>query len=743
MPQCPKCGANMVPLRGKLTGRGWGCSLNRWDPRTKRATGCDGIVWNKSSFQKRERTPRASDWPGRLSRFKRTAEQEEIRRVLSLAPDARGSRMVICNAVAGSAKSWSMADSGEVIYQREGASRLQDWWQVAFNLNARDSLEGKLPALWPNVATINSFGGRLQGYTFRQYKSGKVTTIFREMVKGLPRDERPNPGPLKSFTERAQDMLIYTEDSGDKSYWQQAIASLSMRFPGLGKRLEKEDAAEVVREYLPLVMYEAQRDGSVISIGEQCSRPATTAIRSSGWRVRWEWFNRGHEWTDSDISHLATLIRAVRLPQVRGVIVDEAQDLSLSQVVLFMAATWRSGELVLVGDDVHGCPGEPDYKSGQGIFGWRGAGILKLSVIPRLWQELTGERPVEVGLSETFRIGPAGVAFLEPFCPRMRTSRPEGCDEVQTSVPAENAYDAWLNLPENETALWLFRRNAPIGPIFRATLKDRKRVCLRGGGDFTGKVDGALFDACNAVSEGNGWYDDAGEYKVNLTDCIRQLRLQGMEDDSSSATTGEDSLASLLADLGQAILDDASILREANDGEGNALKTVASVGNLRRFVTYFASINAPRVLSTVYRSKGDEADLVIVDDCEALNEPWNGDERERDAVAFVACSRQKRLLLVCGEIDPPCFSGHGEPQDSAGEQESSEPATEPTPSPKSASKPQSPRKSQAADNAEWHAARQEMERTYAREDSGALKPLDLFGGEVEPSKPKRTRKPRK
>lgn len=661
--RCPKCGSGLTPMRGSMAGKGWNCSQGRWDFKTRSVIGCDGKVWNRGSFTRKEKTPRPACW---LSIEKPTDEQNELRRLLSLAPSARGGRLLIVDAVAGSAKTSSMAWVSEAIQKRVGAAEILNWSTVAFNTNAADGLSAKIPEAWPNIGTINSTGGRWQGYSFRNYKSAKVRNIFKELIEPLPKKERPRMGPLSAFCERGRDMLVYSDDTGDSGFWLEAVSRLACRFPGLAKRLEKETAAEVVAQYFPDCMVRSLADSKVIDLTEQYARPALAAIRKTGWRLPWHLLDRNAEWTDADIAHLATLIRAVDIPSAAGVIVDESQDLSLSQIVLFIAATYKRGELVLVGDDCHGTPGDADYKAGQGIFRWRGAGGGVLSLIPRLWKELTGERAVRASLSITFRVPPEGCAYVSAFCPRMRSNKPAGSGEVLTGLSAVDAFQRWLDLPEGQRALWLTRRNAPLGPIFMETIRARKRCCLRGGGDFSAKVDLAISDGLTRAGC-SPWYDDAGEYRASLAELIPALQEEASED---GAAGGDDSMGGFLLSIAQEIQRDPAILTEAyavnSDGtHGGALEAEATIGNLRRFVSYFAGLNAERVCSTVYRAKGDEADLVIVDDCESINTAWNGDAQERNAIAFVACTRQKSALLVCGEVAGPMGDEEATPAPSA------------------------------------------------------------------------------
>lgn len=375
-----------------------------------------------------------------------------------------------------------------------------------------------------------------------------------------------------------RDLLLYTDDSGAASFWSEALATCSVRFPALAKVMEKN--ADAIREYLPQVLVRALADRSVIDLTEQYCRPALEAIRATGWKQRPELCDRSHEWTADDLEHLARLIRAVRVPQVRGVIVDEAQDLSLSQIVLFLSATWRSGELILVGDDRHGQPDDDDYKAGQAIFGWRGAFPGSLALVSRLWEHLTGEKSQAFPLWVTFRCPPEICDAVRPLNRVMQSAKPRGSGEV-FSVSAGQAFTRWLDIPERGkdgkpfTALWITRRNAPLAAMFLATLRERKQVCLRGGGDMVAAVDRALYEPA-------GYYNDAGEYRVSLKQCLAKLA-DIISENGGEGQEDADSMESFLLEVGSEVLRDPTILEQAE------LKPEATVGNLRRFVLYFAS----------------------------------------------------------------------------------------------------------------------------------------------------------
>lgn len=639
---CPKCGyAPMIPMK---KGNGWrcGCPGNYW--QNNRWTKCDGVRWQQQTGRtfKREIIERPLDFPV-IS--KPTDDQKFYLTIQATAPHARPvrSRLTISNSGPGCAKSTTGAAGCANIYRRVGPNDILGWHFNAFNVNARISIEKKMPTLWSNVSTINGFGGRIQNYNFRNYKTAKLRNMFREWTAPLPEEKRPNAGPLFQIVERARDLLLYSANEGDSAWWETVLETVMDRFPGIAKRVTENNIA-TIRQYLPMLMVRGHAARGTIDLTEQYTRPATEAIHRTGWKMRPECCKRDHEWTDNDISHFCNLVKAIDVPQQKGCIVDEAQDLSLSQIALFLASTWKSGELTLVGDDKQ----EEPYRAGQAIFGWRGAFAGSLAFIERCWFALTGERANHCPLNVTFRLPPEIVDAVRPLNSTLVSAKPRGTGEVW-QVSESQAFQRWLAIDdETETALWITRRNAPLAPVFIDTIRERKKCCLRGGGEMQSQVDSVLYTAA-------GWYNDDGEFRTSLTSCIAKLSELVAQNEEGTASADADSMESFLLEIAQEIEKNPDILREAElDGR-------PTVGNLRRFVLYFADKDAPRVLSTVYRSKGDEADLVIVSDCDAFNQPWNGDSDEAAACRHVAATRAKRTLLVCGALSgviaPPAPDG--------------------------------------------------------------------------------------
>jgi len=433
--------------------------------------------------------------------------------------------------------------------------------------------------------------------------------------------------------ERTRDCCLYADPS-DRGAWGQIIGTVFARFPSLAKKCAGQE--KHIEAYLPDLAAACLSDSGTIDIQEQVTRPVTLAQHKTGWRMPPELvLAHASEWTDNDVAHFAKLVRSINLPSVAGMVVDEAQDLSLAQIAVVLAQTWKTGELTLIGDDQCGEPGEEGYKAGQAIYGWRGAFGGSLTLIARLWKELTGETAARLALTVTFRHGPEICDAYRPLNTVITSALPAGRSSAYM-VAGEQAFEAWLDVPEGMTALWITRTNAAIAPVFLETLRNHNDCTIRGGGDFQGAVDNALYEAA-------GWYDDGGEYRTSLKAALENLK-RIIAEQADGGETDPNSLEAFMLEMGEAIVRDPSLLDKAELTDRRL-----SVGNLRRFVVYFADRKSRRVLTTVYRCKGDEADLAVVADVGKFNESW-GDPCEDAACRHVALSRAKRLLLTCGGV---------------------------------------------------------------------------------------------
>lgn len=631
--KCPLCGGKLIPMS---SGKGFRCENNK--PRKvgdKWVNGgtCEHKEFSSSGFPARKQIDRPSTW--RVIENP-TEEQLAIFSQFSQAPQS-GGRLRVVNAGPGCAKTSTDAAGAKYLWQRVGD--LSGWHAVAFNRHAADDWAASLPLEFANVSTINSCLARAQGYKYQQYQANKLWQVFSGLTDHLPKDQRPRMGIIGSMVERMRDILLFNSDDADAAWWSDACECTIARFPGLARKWANQ--RDHVLRYLPAVFVRSQADAKKIDIGEQCTRPTTDAIARTGWTMPLSLAATKYAtaWSDQDVAHIARLVKAVRIEAADGLIIDEAQDLSLAQMVALVARVWRTGELYVVGDDCHGVPDDDDYKAGQGIFGWRGAFPGSMSLLARLWEELTGEAAVNLSLSYTMRCRPAIVRAVTPLNRQLKSIHPEGGEAVQVSE--EEAWQEWIDLPEDTRCLWLTRTNAPLAVLFRGTLKARRKVCLRGGKDLERLVGYTLREVAGVPKS------DQAEYPIPLEEAIDNLReLIATEYGDKEGGEGEDpnALEPFLLSVMEDVQQDPTLLQEA------ILPAKATCRNVQRMLAYFSTADAPRILSTVYRAKGDECDLCIVSDTEQFNTPWGGDEVESAACRLVAATRAKHRLLVVGSL---------------------------------------------------------------------------------------------
>jgi len=633
--KCPKCGADMVPM---ASNKGFRCAVpgNTW--RNGRWSICDGAVWNKgnSRWVNKPQAVRAESWPVIATP---TDEQTDIRDYLSMTPDERGGRCLIIDAGPGTAKTTTISWSMEGVYTRRGT--LECFGLRTFNRNAADVLLTKLPVECGDVNTLNSGFAQAQGFKFSQYDKGKALRLYKGMVSHLDEKDRPSFGKLGKVLERSRDICLWA-DAGDVGAWTEIIATVMERFPSLAKKCQGQE--KHILTYLPTLATLCLSEKSKIDIQEQVTRPVTEAMARTGWRMPCRLTTKkAAEWSDEDVSHFCALIRSIQLPNVAGLVIDEAQDLSLCQIAVVLAQTFRTGGLVIIGGDANGTPGQAGYKAGQAIYGWRGAFGGCLNLIARLWECLTGETAERKALTVTFRHGEEICAAYRPLNTVIESARPAGQSAAFT-VSGATAFETWLTLPEGQTALWITRTNAAIFPVFLDTLRECADCTIRGNGDFASSVDAALYEAAG-VADGNG------DFKVSLDDCLTELR-RIIEEQSDGGEVDPNSMEAFMLGIGEALQREPALLDKAQ-----LTDRALTVGNLRRFVVFFADKKSRRVLTTVYRCKGDEADLAVMADTTKFNESW-GDSMEDAACRHVAASRAKKLALyvghVIGVIAPKC-----------------------------------------------------------------------------------------
>ena len=247
------------------------------------------------------------------------------------------------------------------------------------------------------------------------------------------------------------------------------------------------------------------------------------------------------------------------------VVIDEAQDMNASQLLLAQGVAKKGGRVVVVGDDR------------QAIYGFRGADAGSLD---RLKTELNA---VELGLTITYRCPKAVVALAAELVPDYQAA--------PTAPEGEIATIDFSKLHENAVVgnFVLSRKNAPLA-----------KVCLR-----------LLRNGIRARIEGR----DIG---ASLVKVVRDLKAKSIPDflarldkwaERQAKRATKAAPANLESKLEQ-IKDQAETLKALAEG-------MAGVKELTtRIETLFAETPKGKadyvVCSSVHRAKGLEADTVFV-----------------------------------------------------------------------------------------------------------------------------------
>jgi superfamily I DNA/RNA helicase len=278
------------------------------------------------------------------------------------------------------------------------------------------------------------------------------------------------------------------------------------------------------------------------------------------------------------------------------VVIDEAQDMNLVQLLLAQKACKRGGRIIVVGDDR------------QAIYGFRGADA---DGIDRLKRELEAK---ELGLTITYRCGKKIVAVANRLVPDFLAAEGNPDGAVDSFGGFDKLYD--------EAApgdFVLSRANAPLMAICLALLKRGKRARIEGRDVAAGlRIIVKGFKARSVpqfIERVGGWADKQKARTAKLKNVEAREAKAGM------------------------IADQAEMLVAMAEG-------CASVDEiLSRTDTLFGDSDGPSpkdaiVCSSVHRTKGLEADRVFV-----LADTVSERGREEKNITYVAVTRAKARLI--------------------------------------------------------------------------------------------------
>lgn len=293
------------------------------------------------------------------------------------------------------------------------------------------------------------------------------------------------------------------------------------------------------------------------------------------------------------------------------VVVDEAQDMNKSQLILARKIVRPRGRVFVVGDDR------------QAIYAWRGADP---GAIDRMKAEL---KAVELSLTITRRCPKRVVAEAALIVPDFRASpdAPEGSVE---DIREEKMF----SLARPGECFVLSRANAPLASVAMRFL--REGVPCRIQGKDIGQALAALALRL------------AGKRTLPVASLFEKLQ-RWLEVELGKADALEKAGKASLADRRRTyVTDQHDTLVALSDGLATAGELVARLESL------FADTGrASVVCSSVHRSKGLEMDDVFL-----LDWTFRGGSEEEENIRYVALTRARRRLFnvrqgSSGRDEPP------------------------------------------------------------------------------------------
>jgi DNA helicase-2/ATP-dependent DNA helicase PcrA len=295
-------------------------------------------------------------------------------------------------------------------------------------------------------------------------------------------------------------------------------------------------------------------------------------------------------------------------------VVDEAQDMSYAQLLLFLGVC--SGRMAVIGDDR------------QAIYAFRGADS---GSIDRLKRELQAH---ELGLTTTYRCAQRIVALASTLVRDFQAAptNPAG------SIEHLSTYEKMIEAVEPGDFI-LSRKNAPLAAVAMALIRANKRCVVTGRDIGAGLI--ALLDA---LAKG-----PAAQSIPQLIAKIGVWRVKQVE----RALRNDDE------DQAERVNDKADTLITLADG------TVSVPELRRRLDSLFSDTHVPESVitcSSVHKAKGLEADRVFVLIDTMLPRLFPGREREREAdpaaereeenIRYVAYTRAKSTLVLVSNGKP-------------------------------------------------------------------------------------------
>ncbi|HEV3059725.1 MAG TPA: ATP-dependent helicase [Vicinamibacterales bacterium] len=279
------------------------------------------------------------------------------------------------------------------------------------------------------------------------------------------------------------------------------------------------------------------------------------------------------------------------------VVIDEAQDMNASQLMLAQAACKKTGRIVVVGDDC------------QAIYGFRGADA---DGIDRLKNELSAK---ELGLKTTYRCAKNIVEVAQKYVPDFESGSPYLGIVDEMAAGSEDFFKA-----AQPGDFVLSRKNAPLMAICLGFLRRGVRARIEGRDVAAGLR--AIVKSVKAKSIPN-FIEKVGTWAGKQIARAKKLTNESARSNKIAAI--EDQRDMLIA------------LVEGCTGMDEAMNRIDTLFGDTTPGTTPAAV----VCSSVHRSKGLEAERVFV-----LQNTIKDSNREEKNIAYVAYTRAKNHLTM-------------------------------------------------------------------------------------------------
>lgn len=283
------------------------------------------------------------------------------------------------------------------------------------------------------------------------------------------------------------------------------------------------------------------------------------------------------------------------------VVIDEAQDMNASQLILAMKACKPNGRVVVVGDDR------------QAIYGFRGADS---NSIDRLKGELVAS---ELGLTITYRCPKNVVAIASRLVPDYMAA-PTAPDGVVSDV----GYEKMVELAQVGDFI-LSRKNAPLASVALRLLRNNKRAMVKGKDIGKGLLSIIKKVRAKAIPD---FLDKLTKWEKKQLDRLRQVQKKSAEAKMQNVQDQAETL--------RVLAQEAKSIKELETRVDTLFQDTP--GGEKDYI----------VCSSVHKSKGLERDRVFV-----LREtlyPGGRENIEEQNIHYVAVTRSKAELFMVDGI---------------------------------------------------------------------------------------------